>query len=92
MFSSSAMLLPQRTWIGARDLLVNNQGFAWTDGTTAFSYTAWTSGKPSDPAEDCALMAFSAAGAWKWNDVPCGLSYESLCERPQNVNLISSNP
>ena len=41
------------TWIGAKDLTSDNQGYVWTDGFTSFNYTAWNTNEPNNTAEKC---------------------------------------
>ena len=85
--------LSDSTWIGARDVLGNNQGFAWTDGMTVFSsYNSWSNNEPSNPLEECTELKARVSGQWTWNDLYCNNLIESMCERPLTVRLINPNP
>ena len=55
-------------------------GFLWSD-TTAFSYTYWNQGEPSDPInatnEECVEMYRDSS---KWNDIPCTQTKSYVCK------------
>ena len=72
------MNLP-RLWIGLSDAAVEGQ-FRWISGDP-LELSLWRAGEPNDSGgEDCAEWG-SLDG--RWNDLACGSSLPSLCEKPQ---------
>ena len=67
------------TWVGGND--IGSEGtFVWEDGS-AWSYTNWDSGEPSNDGgtEHCVeLRQANPNGAW--NDADCSVSKHYICE------------
>ena len=75
------------TWIGGRDFVTEGT-WTWSDGT-AWSYTNWKSGQPTNGvgsddglAQNCAIM--NTAG--EWQDVKCEgtTQRQYMCEKPDS--------
>ncbi len=75
-------------WIGASDTSAESM-WVWEDGTIFWqggsrgqavggAFTRWDGGEPNDDGtEDCAEMGADG----RWNDAPCGVENEFVCER-----------
>jgi hypothetical protein len=67
----------QRMWLGATVEIVGDWG--WITGEP-FGFANWREGEPGSPGvEQCAILLGSEGGLW--DDRPCALAYEYLCER-----------
>ena len=72
----------QAWWIGLDDSAVEGRfdfsdGRSWSPPDTE-PFTNWAGGEPNDSGgEDCGhIIGFISA----WNDIPCGVSFASVCE------------
>ncbi|XP_030643699.1 C-type lectin domain family 4 member E-like [Chanos chanos] len=68
-------------WIGLSDLDIEGQ-WRWVDNT-ALSEKYWRKGEPNDIGknEDCAVFNSSPLGLPSWNDQPCSIAINWICER-----------
>ena len=54
-------------------------GFIWADGAPV-NYINWNDGEPNNAGdEDCVVMWGDNGGVW--NDVPCNLRFNAICEK-----------
>ena len=73
----------QPTWIGGARSSWDRKQWIWSDGTP-WSWTAWGPPQPDDHGgrEACAWTYKT-----KWNDVPCSLKKNVVCQQSSNGNF-----
>jgi len=73
---------PDVMWLGATDVITENQWF-WSHSDTPMSryFTDWNPGEPtnSQGQEDCLTFNYKYK---HWNDVPCDYKYPFVCQKP----------
>uniref|UniRef100_A0A8C6IEG5 C-type lectin domain family 4, member b1 n=1 Tax=Mus spicilegus TaxID=10103 RepID=A0A8C6IEG5_MUSSI len=59
----------------------------WVDQTPyEESITFWHNGEPSSDNEKCVIVNYRRKTGWGWNDIPCSLEQNSVCQM-KKINL-----